>query len=143
MPTIGRFIDAACARHPDLMREALDRPFGDLGHFVMLDENDDTCGCLVGTMGVVAGALCLPRWRGGRVLESRRAIEAAADMADVEFEDADWVGMDVYDMARRYIRHGEPREIAHARTVALIKRRIARRLGAVATVCAEAAHAAA
>jgi hypothetical protein len=28
MGIIGRFIDDACARHPDLMRRVLDRPFG-------------------------------------------------------------------------------------------------------------------
>jgi len=51
MGMIGRWIDEKCAAEPEVMRRVLNRKFGDLETFL----DDDGCGCLVGSYGLVKG----------------------------------------------------------------------------------------
>ena len=54
MGLIGRFIDTACERRPDLMRAVRYRPFGSLEDVMSVDDAGNRCGCLVGTIAIVA-----------------------------------------------------------------------------------------
>ena len=56
MGQIGRFIDRCVEREPELMRRVLDRPWGTLKKVNSRDDDGNRCGCLVGTIGIEAGA---------------------------------------------------------------------------------------
>jgi len=57
MGQIGRFIDRCVAREPELMQRVLDRPWGTLSLYRSDGPDGEPCGCLVGSVGIEAGAL--------------------------------------------------------------------------------------
>jgi hypothetical protein len=153
MGIIGRFIDDACARHPDLMRRVLDRPFGDLHDWVNFDEEGEACGCLIGTFALCAGVDA--RRAKDDIMYAMRRVNETMGHEKTNFGEAYEVGVAVSEMAHRLgTRDPEATawwEVAQrydatpegdAKAADLIKRRIARRLGVLTSpVPAEAAHA--
>jgi hypothetical protein len=137
MGQIGRFVDAACAAHPALMRKVLDRPFGDLRNWVDFDEEGETCGCLIGTMALCNGYDAAAADPDSTTIYAARAIWPDAQEWGAEDDEAERVGMTVYDVAvrlsgiRRWWDYPPVSATAEGNAVAVevIKRRIARRLG--------------
>jgi len=143
MGKIGQFIDHCVEREPDLMQRVLDRPWGTLEKFVDFDADGRACGCLVGTIGLECGAkpLGIDYW--GDVSVMIAVVERRFDMIGGLYKSpvAD-VGSDVWEhLAARLAGFvlserdadvsedvGEIDAEAELRTIALLKRRIARRL---------------
>lgn len=135
MGKIGQFIDRCVESEPELMRRVHDRPWGTLAHFVDFDSEDEACGCLVGSIGIEAGAKVFGI---DRYQDAWSVIEAA-DVVSGD-EDANDIGGDVYEQlcarvagqvwsVRDGIETSDPLpQDAELRTIAMLKARIARRL---------------
>lgn len=127
MGQIGRFIDRCVERDPELMQRVLDRPWGTLNLYRSEGPDGEPCGCLVGSVGIEAGAMpgFEPEYTARVAGMTWREVKAIGDGAKGD-------GHDVIELRGRVARMaGVPwfSDEADLFTIAMLKRRIARRLG--------------
>jgi len=128
MGQIGHFIDRCVEREPELMQRVLDRPWGTLSLYRSEGPDGEPCGCLVGSVGIEAGA------------DVGFECEAAALVAQMPVREVAIIGSggllgdpvsarSVLDLRARIARRLHYRAVeADLLTIAMLKRRIARRL---------------
>lgn len=138
MGQIGRFIDRCVEHEPELMQRVLERPWGTLSEFVSFDEEGEVCGCLVGSIGIEGGArVSRDTWasKNMQAVATRAAVAlrgpSCGDSYEYEsFDEAEAVGSAVWNYLawRLSGRDSSAMDEAELLTVAMLKRRIARRL---------------
>jgi hypothetical protein len=134
MGKVGRFIDHCCEHHPHLMRAVLDRPLSPLGNWLMWNESNHLCGCLIGTSAIAAGFHARGTPATTRVpYNDGDTIRYVADLIEWTDDEIAAVGMAVFYVSERI--SGETNKwgrmntrASDARTVHLIRQRIARQL---------------